>query len=727
MRLSSFLLPILAIALPWELYQRIPFSGLTLTKTTGAALILCAILGAARTRFKDLPRTGLEAPMALFAAACLLSLPWSLARAESLFLLRVYFTYLLVFYAVAWSVRDAKTARSLFILFTLSSAGVAALTLACYMGLAKPTWWYTAFWPQQTLIQEWRDGLPMRMAAASVDFNQAALPLVLAYGLALNFLAPSRFATIRWSAFIALLILLSAAIAISMSRSAVLLVVILTAFFAYTNFRTTRNAWILPVAMATFACVTLFIYRDFATVLFERAQGGVTRDDGSFRNRVAVYSDALSLVPRYLIRGAGLGASDVAIASHSAVAAKTGITLHSTPYKFLLELGALGLLSYLWLWWRAMRGTADRLYRREGSSLVPALRTIGFVCFATLLIQPFQVLSLIPIIMAMGIGAAAWSLPASSKESGAQDSGPPLRSIHFACATLVVGAVVGINIVAYQRTFAKVAAYGDALAGAAASEHAMNWDEAKGDYVEAFRLANLPGFIERLRDAPDPERGLMGNPYFEIASKTYGLPRVYKDMALGVSAVSPQAACALAIGRVLLVQGKHEEAAPHYELAATLDRRLRGALYDLAQVHWARGDFTTAVALYERASSAIGDEGAFGDRARAIDERIEALSTANQTEMAALERASALRAAGRWDETLDACREILRTWPGSAGALFYLGAAKELEGDPRAAQGLYRRAIATQPAHYDAQQRLRVLAASEEEASSLITNRIEVQ
>ncbi len=72
-----------ALAMPWEVYQRTPFLGLTLTKISAGAVIAAAGVCVWRGGMRPWPRHALEGPILLFAAAFVLSTVLSENPADS--------------------------------------------------------------------------------------------------------------------------------------------------------------------------------------------------------------------------------------------------------------------------------------------------------------------------------------------------------------------------------------------------------------------------------------------------------------------------------------------------------------------------------------------------------------------------------------------------------------------------------------------------------------------
>jgi hypothetical protein len=597
--IAPFALALLAAALPWELYQRLPYLPGTLVKVGGGLLILCALVEAIRRRSVAGLRTGFELPVGLYAVVCAISLAGSIDPSASLGLLRVYATYAALFYAVVWGARIPGAQRTAFTLFTLSAVGVALLSIACHFDLLKPTLWYTAFWPQQPLIEEWRAGLPMRIAGASPDFNQAALFLLLGFVSLVWLLRPRSDQRLAWVPLGLCALALLSGIVLTMSRSTLLLaVLVVLPAFARTGLRgrTKVLAVAVGVVLLGIVAVVVLTQTDFGAVLWERAQGGIVRDDGSARNRLRVYRAALSLVPSHLVKGAGLGATDAAMEGVLPGFGELGHTVHSTPLKALLETGLLGLAGYLWLWWRAMKTAARTELRQVAVGTVLCL-------FAVLLFQPFQALSVVPVMVGFAVARAGNEKGDSPRASFVPHCAWDSPRFRAACPAIgVVAIVVCANICAYQRTFRLTTQYGDALAEAFDSH--LNGDFARAD--SAYELARTV--------AADTD--LANRPYFDTASRVYDLPRRYDEMPLGIESPAPEALAGWGVGQMCLLRGELPEAAEALEAAAQADPRFAGAFYDLAEALDARGEHDEAAMYRDRARGAGADAGVFSERLR---------------------------------------------------------------------------------------------------------------
>ncbi|MDQ1256389.1 MAG: O-antigen ligase family protein, partial [Candidatus Hydrogenedentes bacterium] len=485
---GGMLVAVVAVSLPWELYQQTPFRGMTLTKLAGSAAIPVAVALTFLRRARAIPKTSLEAPIVLFALMCAVSIAFSLDPAVSARQFISYVTYLAFLGAMVVLVRDATSARFHAALYTLSASGMAALTLLCAAGAAWPMRWGTASWAVQRLILEYRDGVAMRMTAASGDFNLAALELLVAFAAALYLFYGTKLRFITRLGLHALQIVLFAAIVVTMSRSGILIAAALCVPLALATVHSRARWWPAGLVLLAILVGVAVWQHDFVSILVDRARGGIVRDDGSVRGRWQVFQIGFALLPEYWLKGCGLGAVDAAM-SRSPYADQAVMTLHSMPFKIVLELGVVGLAAYLWIWAAAAYQAFRRLVRDSDAKtrgLGAAFLAMLAACFLLTAIQPFPALSLYPFVLGLGLGPIAARL---RRESGEKEPVPARRGLAGLVAVAVSAAVIAPNIANYQRSAARVERFGDALSEGIEAESVGDWASAAKAYALAGQYA----------------------------------------------------------------------------------------------------------------------------------------------------------------------------------------------------------------------------------------------
>ena len=692
----------LAIALPWELLQRIPFTSTTLAKVLGGTLVLLALFtwiceGAAIRR---LPRPGLAGYIVFFLYACIASYVFSADQAATLFQFRVYVTYFLSFYAICFFVDSIASARRLMLYYLASSIGVAAITILCFCGLLWPAFWQTASWSVQPLLLEWRSGVIMRMAAVSADLNQGVVPLLVAAVIGL-YVYPARAADRRRRlAWGCIQIVLATAILISMSRSALLLLAALYAWYGLRHFKRTHIAF----GAGTFLLIGFAAYvalPELSTSLIARVAGGGVGDAGSIEGRAQVYRLALAVLPRYYLLGCGLGASDAALAS-STYAKDAIITIHSVPLKFSIEIGVWGLLAYLLLVWIGMRRLRAAIAGSEtadASDLYRATLVISVLLFLFTCIQPFPYLPSYPLLAGLAFG------PLARMRRGSNLAQSPVGAVTTAVrriAIVVPCAVVcaiGVNCALYQQCASAVERYCDAL-------RAGSQAESRGQYLAALEAYGRAWFIGKATEVGGAHRFLDdAKLVVDTYPYTMEIGIVQREVSLPGTAAFAAARVAISMSDAALAEKWGQRA---FDAGDAFDF----LAYDLAEFYWQRGEYASAFPLYAKAAAVavadvdlaelrrIGDverrmpsgfrsvshyvraQSRFSEqmlwlngrthlipqfrRVAILNEYAKPPSDPSPSEPTLAARAQSLRRLGQWPDAVATYREILARFPNSA-------------------------------------------------------------
>ncbi|MFO7776556.1 MAG: O-antigen ligase family protein [Candidatus Hydrogenedentota bacterium] len=698
-----------ALAMPWEIYQRTPFLGLTLTKLSAGAIIAAAGVCVLRGGMRPWPRHALEGPILLFAAAFAISTVLSENPAQSARHAAQYAVYLVFFYGLLLTLRDSGLVRASLYLFSYSALAVAALALACAAGLATPVFVEAIHPLGHYVSSEMRSGAALRMAATSPDFNQGVLPMVLAFPVVLVAMGRSI-----WTSYLsraACAGLLTAGIVVSFSRSSLLVVALMLVGIAYAAWgRKARFGWPMGIAVTAALLIVGVLAGTYGEALLDRARQGFVTRDPSLEGRWYVFEVAGRVLPRYALLGTGPGMSDAVLEEAADPGRWHGVTLHSVPGKLLLETGIFGLLAYFWFWERLLRATwkgwtANRL-TPEGRLYGALLLAFGG-CFLILLIQPFMTLSLFPFLAALPFclqrdgGVRADSPVTRLKADSAQR-----RRWGAGLAAAAVIVIAAPNIVRYHETAARMDEAADALYAGINAERNGALRAAETAYAEGREiLSGVYGQAE--------QRGPWYAPpaYLEEASQAPDFGYLREHIGAGYHGLAPPSLAAFALGRVRHDRGRVEEALAPLDEALERVPGFAHGRFVLAETQWKQGDFTAALEAYRAARESAAEDyrnNAFREKLDTLRERVEELSLTD-TAAARLEQAHARRRLGQWDEAMEQVNALTTSNTVPAEALYLKGIDAELRAKPAEARSLYRQTLEQTPNHWQARQRLGAL------------------
>ncbi len=699
-----FFLLLFAVAWPWEIFQRVPILGGTVASWAGLVCIAWAIIEALFQR-RLWRRTGLEAPIALLAVACLQSASHTLDWGLTAPLLRQYLLYLVLFYAVYQLVRTPSEAVLLCSVFMVSCVFVGLFSLICAGGVLHPAYIGATHAFGRRMGAEVQMGALMRIAATTLDFNQGVFPLLLALPMAALLWSNSPKATVRWggrAGVLLMLLVLTGGIVVSFSRSSILGIgLVLALFFATCWLRASRKGWVLTaIAACVGVGVVLLWISGYGEALWLRALRGLTSRDASYQSRLYVFQLAGRLLPTYAWFGTGLGASVKAIAAVADPQIWQGTVIHSVPGRFLLETGILGLVGYLWLWggmlrlaWRRFHTAEDQVQQR----LAGVVLLVYGVGFWILLVQPFMALSLFPFLLALfqaGLRVEKASLKKSADRGGE-------RGMAVLAGVLIV-LLVMLNVTRYQQTCRWLFHYGDVLETGIAAEQEGDWEAACLQYEDAAnRLKGLGGVDawEKL-------------PYSDVAMEIAGLAWVCDAMEVAEVGghLRPVVASALGLARVAYARGDFKEARTRFEQVLGLSKADIYA-YMLAETYWAEGTYAKAIQEYGRAGI-LPQTADFKELMARLEDSIRTAALQEGVE-SGVEAANIMVKQGRFWEAIAMCREVLQAGDVSAEACFLMGVDAECTGEKTLACDWYERAVAVLPSHQQAQLRLSTLVAQQ--------------
>ena len=704
----------ISCALPWELYQRIPFTGLTVVKVGAVFLLALAALEVLSRRQFPRVASGVELPLLLVLLFGAASSLFSLDRQATFSTLSMYLAYAVFFYCTVIRIRSAAFACGLLKAFTISSGAVACASLLCKAGLIFPTAWNPVRSPwQERVFTEAMNGTTMRMAAASADSNQGALPLALAFGASLFLFNTRQQPLNRRFAILFLQCLLVIGVIVTYSRISIFTILALgliaTLVAAVRRGRAARFAMAFGAAAAV---AVVLLASAFSSFFF--------RQDQSIEVRAQAYRTAVSILPQYALTGTGLGASDAALAKTEYGDRVLGHTLHSVHFKFLIELGLVGFVAYAALWiaalWRMKRNLA-LTEEEETRRLAQAGMSGVFVLFAILAVQPFTALPAYPFLAGVALGPLSKLRWGGAGANGAISREPvpgEFARVGAVAAAALIAALVSLNIALYQSGIRQAIAYADRYDEGTMAELEGLWPEAVSAYEAAMQISD-PTAADVSTPASIPwTRYLATAPFYDVMDRVVDLTKVYETANLANDNPNPLAAALFAAGRVLAADGQWEPSVDYLSRARKIEPANSQYSFVLAEVLWKTGRFQEAIRAYSNAAlhEELPSNRDYAAQMRTLLERIQVLQSMDSPGRGnTLELAYLLRQRGRWPEALQ-IYERLGAVNGvpSTEALFNLGVNEDIEGRADNALTYYRAAVDADPGHYEAARRLRGLA-----------------
>lgn len=599
-------LALFLLAWPWEIFQRLPFGGTAVY--AAAAGVILSVGGEWRQESMlqkygpdyFLAVRGFIGPILLLALACAQSAVHSHDIHATMSLLRQYGFYLALFLAALPLLRSPEDNAAAWRLLACSAALVAALALACAAGWLTPALAGTQEYFGRRLTEDVRFGAFVRIAAATPDFNQAILPMLLSLPAAALLFTRHGVGLPRLAVPVLMVALLAGGVLVSFSRSGLIAVAALGAAALAWRFRAAGRRHPLRTAglalSVALAAVALLHAGGYLEMLVFRALRGFNSPDPSYRSRLYVFGLAWKLLPDFWFLGCGLGAAPEAIGRAADPRLWMGTAIHSMPFLMLFETGILGLAGYFWFWGALFRRIWTGLLRSDDAER----RRLGMVLAATaallfwmLAIQPFQALSLFPVLAAM------LAAPCAPQEAETAQTNPghvfsragrpchtKWRPWGVALGAAALAALVAWNITQYHRTIARVDAYAKALERGMAAELRGDWDGAEAKYREARDLTGMAEEFPHILDA-EASGAKLGD-YF--ASYLAGAP--IKNLAYYSEAVN-----AADLGFLL-------ERLPGGGFAGV---PFSVALFGMARAAHGRGDFAGAATLLEACKHESGD------------------------------------------------------------------------------------------------------------------------
>jgi tetratricopeptide (TPR) repeat protein/O-antigen ligase len=630
-------------AWPWEIFQRI-YGGPTLVLV---ASVLILGFGLIREEilfpFKGRLLKGMGLPATLIAVACLQSALHSPDPDASKTLIIKYVWYLLLFAMAAPLFNRPGDASLAWRVFAVSAGLVGVYAVLCAAGWFNPALAGTHEYFGRRLTEEVRVGAFVRIAATTPDYNQAILPMLLALPFLLVWAGTRGLRRVGRIAAAVLALFVVAGVTVSFSRSGLLAV---TAVFMgggllmvwtwmrrnvgqapspvelgngtatdstgrlshisdhgqnvhakVSRFHNRRLQLGLLVGLAVIVVcgLALLAAGGYAEMLVRRALRGFNSPDPSYRSRFYVFGLAFQLLPKYALFGCGIGASGATLGAIAEPGKWMGTAIHSMPLMIWFETGILGLIGYFWLWWALARRVWVGLVRSEESERqvlgFAALGAAGVLFWMTA-IQPFQELSLFPLIAALIAGP--------TREMTGEDT--PVAAdrsrrwrIAFACAMVLVALLVTKDILSYQSAVSTLSRYAVGLEEGLAAEQRGDWETACIAYEAAEQLATHA-----------PHHGIMGGrmeymPYYREAFHANDLEFIYLRLpGRGGWAEVPDEVAEFGLARCLWNAGKTESALKILQHPPRW-RYWPETAWAMGEIYWQQGQYMTAINLWEDA------------------------------------------------------------------------------------------------------------------------------
>lgn len=687
--IQRFLLAVMCAAWPWEIYQRIPGSDLTLIKVCGALVIVLSIVQMIVVRRWLVPATGLEAAFAVLALAFMLSYTVSVDRGATARMIVLYASYLAFFYAAVSAIRSADDTAWLARVLVGSSCLVAVVTLACSAGWLAPSYMAMARQTGRVVLETQRATAPVRMVATSSDLNQGVVPMLVSIPLALWLAGRRNGPWRRRIVAVGGAALLAAPLIVALSRSSLAAAAVIVLAYIAIEARHHRHVLLAAGAMAVIAVVFALMFQPLLDLLLLRVETAVAGTEASASGRMYGYRIAASLVPQHLFAGTGLDASDAVIHQIADPVLSGGLTLHSVPFKMLLETGVLGLVGYLLLFASILRAglplsrSAPGVERHVGRALLVAWGAL----FLVMAVQPFTVYSPFALLLAMLVGPAAWKDRAQTPPSGAsQGSG---RWPVGVAALAITAACVLPNMTAFQRTVSHLSELVEQWHAGLDAEGNGRWAAAGDHYLAARDLVRAVG----------------SGPYLAEAEQVAQLPLMIAGLRVARDHPPLDAVAEYLVARVRYAARELDDARRHAHDAVRAAPGFGQAWILMGDITWSTGIYGGAAAAYAEAARADG-----------------AVPPARQTPGRALWQARADVCAARTDDPyaqLEGARLAIRLGdrraaetmvarahalaPDAAETLFLSGVVAAIAGDVDTAMEGYRAAARALPTHVEAQ------------------------
>ncbi len=411
--LERYALYALVFSLPLQALTTIPGAGWTLTKAMGGLAVLVHVIRRVSERRPPFARAHIESGIALFAAACLASLPHSIDSDASWNATQTFFQYALLFYAIA------EIARSESVQVRIPALFVSAAALSGLAAMDSFFWGHVPAAADSIIA----NSSIRRLSVGLPDPNHQALLFLFATSFLLfeRRLWRGRFrAGLSAGAFLAIAV----GLALTMSRAGWAVCIALALLRVVASRRRFR---VLGVGVAAAAGITAMVWA-IHPALIESVQRRATEfrqgGDASIASRVWHYAGMMNRAQEGGAFGFGLDTAHKAVIHLEDPLGETpAVTVHNVPLLLWIETGWTGLAAYGWLWsciaaslcaaWLRARSNPDERARLAAYAVL--LGAYGAIS----LVMPFVYYSGFAVLLGCAIGAAnsALSRPASTCET----------------------------------------------------------------------------------------------------------------------------------------------------------------------------------------------------------------------------------------------------------------------------------------------------------------------
>lgn len=388
---------ICVLSLPLQAVLIVPVINLTITKISGAVLIVLVVSEYPLSRRWPLPRLGIESATVLALGATALSLIASAVPNESFKSSLIFVQYAVICYACAHVAmqHEIQVMVPRYLACGAAISGAAAV-LAWFHILVTPT--VDALVPDSAI---------RRVCFGMPDANEQAMVLVFALALLLFSGSHRTYLSTR----IGSTLLICAGLVLTMSRTGWVCAALVIAMRGLAH---ERRRILVPVLLGVVALgvIGLAVLKpDIGDSIRRRVAEAASSGDRSIASRVLYNVQAIETAQNAGAFGYGIGSVYRVTKDFADPLGRTvGVTVHNVPLTVWIETGWVGLLAYLWLWscvgavlfvawWRA-RVQEDKL-RMAGYCAV----ALSYAIFSQTM--PFLQRSSLAILLGCALGAAA--------------------------------------------------------------------------------------------------------------------------------------------------------------------------------------------------------------------------------------------------------------------------------------------------------------------------------
>ncbi|MCF6097223.1 O-antigen ligase family protein [Thermovorax subterraneus] len=279
-------------------------------------------------------------PAALFFASAAIAAIFSVARFESLKVLLIYAAYFMTFLAFYHFCRKEKVMKTALLFQAISTVGISLYGIYQYFYVKKPT---AIAWVDTRLFPE----ITMRVYATLENPNVLAEYLVFVVPVVLAFIWTSDKVE-RKLTFCGMLGIILTCLVMTLSRGGWLGLAVAVLIFALAVDRRLFAALMLIAALSP-----VFL----PTVIINRIASIGSLEDSSNAYRVTIWVATLRMLKDYWLTGLGLGLQAFSkVYRDYMIAGTPALHSHNFYLQLGLEMGILGLVSFIWFVWAELKG-----------------------------------------------------------------------------------------------------------------------------------------------------------------------------------------------------------------------------------------------------------------------------------------------------------------------------------------------------------------------------------